>query len=103
MRGATLFDGYLGDRDATARSWTEDGWFRTGDVAVVDEDGWHRIVGRESTDFIKTGGYRVGAGEVENVLLGHPAVRECAVVGEPDDATSASGSSRTSSPRRTGR
>lgn len=85
VRGATLFDGYLGNPEATASSWTDDGWFRTGDVAVVDEHGWHRIVGRESTDLIKSGGYRIGAGEVETVLLGHEAVRECAVVGEPDD------------------
>ena len=48
-------------------------------------DGWHRIVGRESTDLIKTGGYRVGSGEVEAVLLDHPAVEEAAVVGVPDD------------------
>ena len=45
----------------------------------------HRIVGRESVDLIKTGGFRVGAGEVETVLLGHPGVREAAVVGLPDD------------------
>ncbi|QCQ90295.1 acyl-CoA synthetase [Rhodococcus sp. SGAir0479] len=84
VRGPMLFDGYLGRPDATAESWTEDGWFRTGDVAVVDADGFHRIVGRESTDLIKSGGYRIGAGEVETALLGHPAVREAAVVGLPD-------------------
>ncbi len=54
-------------------------------MAVVDEDGFHRIVGRESTDLIKTGGFRVGAGEIETALLGHPAVREAAVVGLPDE------------------
>ncbi|XVX19600.1 acyl-CoA synthetase [Actinomycetota bacterium] len=85
VRGATLFDGYLGRPDATAESWTEDGWFRTGDVATISPDGNHRIVGRESIDLIKTGGYRVGAGEVETELLAHPAVRECAVIGLPDD------------------
>lgn len=47
-------------------------------------DGALRIVGRESVDLIKSGGYRIGAGEVESVLLGHPAVDECAVLGEPD-------------------
>jgi len=52
---------------------------------VLDEQGFHRIVGRESTDLIKSGGYRIGAGEVETALLRHPAVREAAVVGEPDD------------------
>ncbi len=80
-----LFDGYLNRPEATAAAWTEDGWFVTGDVAAVDEGGFHRIVGRESTDLIKTGGFRVGAGEIETVLLGHPAVREVAVVGLPDD------------------
>lgn len=84
VRGATLFDGYLNRPDATAESWTEDGWFKTGDVAVIDADGFHRIVGRESTDLIKSGGYRIGAGEVETALLGHPGVKEAAVVGLPD-------------------
>lgn len=85
VRGATLFDGYLGRPDATAATRTADGWFRTGDVAVLDAGGTHRIVGRASTDLIKTGGYRVGAGEVEAALLAHPGVAEAAVVGEPDD------------------
>jgi len=85
VRGPMLFDGYLNRPEATAAAWTEDGWFVTGDVAAVDEGGFHRIVGRESTDLIKTGGFRVGAGEIETVLLGHPAVREVAVVGLPDD------------------
>jgi fatty acid CoA ligase FadD36 len=58
---------------------------RTGDVASVDAEGWHRIVGRQSTDLIKSGGYRIGAGEVEAALLAHPAVAEAAVVGRPDD------------------
>lgn len=85
VSGPMLFDGYLNRPEATAQSWTEDGWFRTGDVAAIDADGFHRIVGRESVDLIKSGGYRVGAGEVETVLLGHPAVAEVAVVGLPDD------------------
>lgn len=60
-----------------------DGWFRTGDIARKDPDGSHRIVGRASTDLIKSGGYRIGAGEVEDALLAHPAVREAAVIGTP--------------------
>ena len=52
---------------------------------MVDGDGMHRIVGRESVDLIKSGGYRVGAGEIETALLGHPGVAEVAVVGVPDD------------------
>lgn len=83
VQGPTLFDGYLGRPEATAASYTDDGWFRTGDIASVAEDGTHRIVGRASTDLIKSGGYRIGAGEVENALLDHPAVREAAVVGAP--------------------
>jgi fatty acid CoA ligase FadD36 len=83
VQGPTLFDGYLGRPEATAASYTDDGWFRTGDIASVGEDGTHRIVGRASTDLIKSGGYRIGAGEVENALLDHPAVREAAVVGAP--------------------
>ncbi|WP_104107942.1 acyl-CoA synthetase [Nocardioides sp. 616] len=84
VRGATLFDGYLNRPEATAEAWTPDGWFRTGDVAVLDAHGRHRIVGRESVDLIKSAGYRIGAGEIESTLLGHPDVAECAVVGEPD-------------------
>ena len=80
-----LFDGYLNRADATAEVFDADGWYRTGDVAVVDADGMHRIVGRESVDLIKSGGYRIGAGEIETALLGHPGVDEVAVVGVPDD------------------
>ncbi|BBZ12794.1 acyl-CoA synthetase [Mycobacterium branderi] len=85
VRGPTLFDGYLNRPDATAEAFDADGWYRTGDVAVVDSGGMHRIVGRESVDLIKSGGYRVGAGEIETALLGHPGVREAAVVGLPDE------------------
>ncbi|ORA09602.1 acyl-CoA synthetase [Mycobacterium asiaticum] len=85
VRGPTLFDGYLNRPEATAEAFTPDGWYRTGDVAVIDSGGMHRIVGRESVDLIKSGGYRIGAGEIETVLLGHPDVTEAAVVGVPDD------------------
>ncbi|UFS93478.1 acyl-CoA synthetase [Nocardia huaxiensis] len=84
VRGPMLFDGYLNRPDASAETWTEDGWFKTGDVAVIDPEGFHRIVGRESVDLIKSGGYRIGAGEIETSLLGHPSVAEVAVVGAPD-------------------
>jgi fatty acid CoA ligase FadD36 len=85
VRGPTLFDGYLNRPEATAEAFDADGWYRTGDVAVVDSEGMYRIVGRESVDLIKTGGYRVGAGEIETSLLGHPGVQEAAVVGLPDE------------------
>ena len=85
VRGRTVFAGYDGQPAATAAAFTDDGWFRTGDIASIDADGIHRIVGRASTDLIKSGGYRIGAGEVEDALLSHPSVTEAAVVGEPDD------------------
>jgi fatty acid CoA ligase FadD36 len=84
IRGNCLFDGYLGRPEATAGSWTADGWFRTGDAAAWDDAGYHRIVGRRATDLIKSGGYRIGAGEVEAALLDHDSVAEVAVVGLPD-------------------
>lgn len=85
VRGPTMFDGYLNRPEATAEAYDADGWYRTGDVAVVDGGGMHRIVGRESVDLIKSGGYRIGAGEIETSLLGHPGVQEAAVVGLPDE------------------
>jgi fatty acid CoA ligase FadD36 len=83
VRGPTMFDGYLSGGRET--DFTSDGWFVTGDAATIGEDGFHRIVGRMSVDIIKSGGYKVGAGEVEAVLLDYPAVAEVAVVGMPDD------------------
>ncbi|MBX7551486.1 acyl-CoA synthetase [Streptomyces sp. NPDC004232] len=84
VRGANLFTEYLNRPDATATAFTADGWFRTGDMAVREHDGYVRIVGRKATDLIKSGGYKIGAGEIENALLEHPGVREAAVTGEPD-------------------
>ncbi|MFE2203775.1 acyl-CoA synthetase [Streptomyces rubiginosohelvolus] len=84
VRGPNLFTGYLNRPDATAAAHTADGWFRTGDVGTVDADGYVTIVGRKATDLIKSGGYKIGAGEIENVLLAHPGVREVAVTGEED-------------------
>lgn len=82
VTGPTLLAGYLRGSGVEPPELAGD-WFPTGDVATIGADGWHRIVGRASTDLIKTGGYRVGAGEVEDALLLHPAVREAAVVGTP--------------------
>lgn len=85
VRGPMMASGYLNRPDATAESWLPDGFFATGDVAVIGADGMHRIVGRRATDLIKSGGFRIGAGEIETVLLAHPVVREVAVIGVPDD------------------
>ena len=84
VRGPNLFVGYLNRPEATAEV-VRDGWFWTGDLATRASDGYVRIVGRKSTDLIKTGGYKVGAGEIEGALLEHPAVSEVAVAGRPDE------------------
>ncbi|MGW2020094.1 acyl-CoA synthetase [Streptomyces sp. NPDC001927] len=83
VKGPNLFSAYLNRPDATAAAFDGE-WFRTGDMAVREPDGYVRIVGRKATDLIKSGGYKIGAGEIENALLDHPAVREAAVTGEPD-------------------
>jgi malonyl-CoA/methylmalonyl-CoA synthetase len=83
VRGPNLFLEYLNRPDATAEALI-DGWFRTGDMATRDPDGYLRIVGRRATDLIKSGGFKIGAGEIETALLEHPAVADAAVTGEPD-------------------
>lgn len=83
VRGPGVFLEYWRRPDATADAFRPGRWFRTGDVAVV-EDGYYRILGRRSVDIIKTGGYKVSALEIEEVLRTHPAVAECAVVGVDD-------------------
>ena len=84
VRGPHVFAGYLGNEAATRAVLDDDGWFYTGDVATRDPDGELRIIGRRSTDIIKCGGFKVGAGEVEAALLEHPAIAEAAVIGAPD-------------------
>jgi malonyl-CoA/methylmalonyl-CoA synthetase len=83
VRGVNVFREYWHRPDATRDAFASD-WFRTGDVAVLD-DGSYRILGRASVDIIKSGGEKVSALEVEDVLREHPAVADCAVVGVPDD------------------
>lgn len=83
VRGPNLFLEYLNRPDATAEAM-RDGWFHTGDLATRAHDGYLRIVGRRATDLIKSGGFKIGAGEIENVLLEHPGVAEAAVTGAPD-------------------
>jgi len=82
VRGPAVFTEYWGKPEATAAAF-RGGWFRTGDVAVF-ENGGHRILGRNSVDIIKTGGYKVSAIEIEEVLRTHPEIAECAVVGIED-------------------
>jgi len=83
VAGPTLFLGYLNQPDATAKAM-RDGWFRTGDLATRGPDSYLRLVGRRATDLISSGGYKIGAGEIENALLEHPGITEVAVTGEPD-------------------
>jgi malonyl-CoA/methylmalonyl-CoA synthetase len=83
VRGPNLFLGYLGRPEAT-RETMRDGWFRTGDMATRDTRGYIRIVGRRATDLIKSGGYKIGAGEIEAALREHPAVEDAAVAGRAD-------------------
>ena len=84
VRGPNLFSGYL-NRLQDTESAMHDGWFATGDMATRDRRGYIRIVGRRATDLIKSGGYKIGAGEVEAALREHPAVLDAAVTGEPDE------------------
>ena len=82
VRGPGVFLEYWRRPEATAAAF-RGGWFRTGDVAVVEDDAY-RMLGRASVDIIKTGGYKISALEVEEVLRTHPAIAECAVVGVDD-------------------
>ncbi|HSP97348.1 MAG TPA: acyl-CoA synthetase [Candidatus Dormibacteraeota bacterium] len=84
VRGPGVFREYWQRPAETRAAFTADGWFKTGDVAVR-EHGSYRILGRDSIDIIKTGGFKVSALEIEEVLREHPAIAECAVVGIADD------------------
>jgi fatty-acyl-CoA synthase len=81
MRGPWVAANYYDDPTQKDR-WSEDGWFRTGDVATMDENGYVKIVDR-TKDLIKSGGEWISSVELENTLMGHPAVKEACVVGIP--------------------
>jgi long-chain acyl-CoA synthetase len=84
MRGPCVMSGYWGRDDATDEVM-RGGWFHTGDIATVDEDGYYSIVDRKK-DMIIRGGYNVYPRELEEVLYEHPDIREAAVVGIPHDS-----------------
>ena len=84
VRGSNVFTEYWGKPAATAESFEAGGWYRTGDMAVL-ETGYYRIMGRLSVDIIKSGGYKLSALEIEAALLEHPDIAEVAVLGMPDD------------------
>ncbi len=83
VKGENVFKEYWGQPEATRNAFTPDGWFKTGDVAVMEE-GYYRILGRSSVDIIKSGGYKISALEIEEVLRTHPGIQDCAVVGLED-------------------
>jgi malonyl-CoA/methylmalonyl-CoA synthetase len=83
IKGPSVFLEYWNKPEATTKAFTEEGWFRTGDIAELN-DGLYRILGRDSVDIIKSGGYKISALEIEAVLLRHPEVDQCAIVGLPD-------------------
>jgi fatty-acyl-CoA synthase len=81
VRGPWVAGSYYAAPDQGHR-WTEDGWFKTGDVATIDDDGFMKIVDR-AKDMVKSGGEWISSVDLENTLMGHPAVKEAAVVGIP--------------------
>ncbi|MFQ6143807.1 3-phosphoshikimate 1-carboxyvinyltransferase [Streptomyces seoulensis] len=84
LRSPTVFEGYLGRPDLTAQAFTADGWYRTGDLATIDSEGFLRITGRVK-DVINRGGEKIPVAEIEQLLFGHPAVDDVAVVAMPDE------------------
>ena len=84
VKGANVFKEYWQRPEATQATFTNDGWFKTGDIAVI-ENGYYRIMGRQSVDIIKSGGYKISALEIEEVLRTNEMILDCAVVGIDDD------------------
>ncbi len=86
MRGPNVFAGYWNDAETSQRVLTPDGWLRTGDIAVSDDNGWLSLVDR-AKDLVIVSGFNVFPAEVEEVLLEHPDVAEAGVAGEPHPRT----------------
>jgi malonyl-CoA/methylmalonyl-CoA synthetase len=91
IRGPSVFTGYWKKEDATRAAFQPDPaggspWFRTGDTVATDADGYFKILGRTSVDILKSGGYKLSALEIEEVLREHPAILEVAVIGVADEA-----------------
>ena len=84
IRGPQVMIGYLNNEEATRATIDEDGWLHTGDVAEMDEDGHYAIVDRLK-ELIKYKGFQVPPAELEAILINHPGVADCAVIGVPDD------------------
>ncbi|ORX76840.1 acetyl-CoA synthetase-like protein [Anaeromyces robustus] len=84
IKSPSVFKEYFNREEQTLKSFDEDGWFMTGDIAVITSSKIYRILGRASADIIKSGGYKISALEIERELLEHPDIEDCAVVGLPD-------------------
>jgi malonyl-CoA/methylmalonyl-CoA synthetase len=83
VKGPGVFKAYWGKPGATQKTFTSDGWFKTGDIAKFDA-GYYKILGRDSIDIIKSGGYKISALEIEEVVRTYPHIKDCAVVGIPN-------------------
>ncbi|MBR7521695.1 long-chain-fatty-acid--CoA ligase FadD2 [Pseudomonas juntendi] len=84
IKGPQVMEGYWQQPEATAQALDADGWFKTGDIAVIDPDGFTRIVDRKK-DMIIVSGFNVYPNEIEDVVMGHPQVANCAAIGVPDE------------------
>ncbi|CAA6827353.1 MAG: Long-chain fatty acid--CoA ligase [uncultured Aureispira sp.] len=83
IKGPNVFQKYWENPEATQKAFSEDGWFLSGDIALLNQ-GYYKILGRDSVDIIKSGGYKISALEIEDVLRKYPAINDCAVVGLPN-------------------
>mmetsp|Transcript_30928 Transcript_30928/g.44436 ORF Transcript_30928/g.44436 Transcript_30928/m.44436 type:complete len:194 (+) Transcript_30928:345-926(+) len=86
VTGPCVFKHYINLPEATAECFDKQGWFKTGDIAERTVDGFYKILGRQSSDIIKSSGYKLSALEIERELLGHPLIAEAVVVGKNDPA-----------------
>ncbi|CAJ2656208.1 unnamed protein product [Trifolium pratense] len=84
VKSPSLFKQYWKLPEVTKESFTDDGFFKTGDAVTTDKDGYFIILGRKNADIIKNGGYKLSALEIESVIVEHPTVSECCVLGIPD-------------------
>ena len=83
IKGPNVFKEYWKNPEETIKAFTKDGWFKSGDIAVYEENSY-KILGRNSVDIIKSGGYKISALEIEEVLRQHPKIKDCGVVGIPN-------------------
>lgn len=85
VKSPSVFMAYWQREQLSKESFTEEGWFKTGDMAQRNEEGYYTILGRISTDIIKSAGYKLSALEIEEALRAHPDIADCAVIALPDE------------------